>query len=97
MGPGLAVRGARAVNQARLALAPEPADPLRAGLAADPGGLRRLGDRPARADAFDQEAPTPRGQAGTSMGHEGPFFRLRLRHQQPNDRGPQPVNNAIGN
>ena len=73
MGPRPAVRGARPVEQAGLALTTEPADPLRTGLAADPGSLRGLGDRPARPDTFDQETPTSRGQAGTSMGHEGPF------------------------
>ena len=86
-----------AVAESRLALAPEPADPFGAGLAADPGGRRRLRDRPASSDTVDQQMPTPRGQARTSMGHEGSLRRLRLQHQKPNDRGPQPVDNPIGN
>jgi hypothetical protein len=38
-----------------------------------------------------------RRQASIRMSHEGPFFDCGLQHQQPNDRGPQPVNNLIGN
>src|ERR1035437_283637 len=44
-----------------------------------------------------QEASAARRQAGIRMSHEGPFFDCGLQHQQPNDRGPQPVNNLIGN
>jgi hypothetical protein len=95
--PRLAVRGAAPVAEPGLTLAAEPADPLGAGLATDPGGFGRPRDRPARGDAVDQRSPAQRGQARSSMGHEGSLRRLRLPHQQPNDRGPHPVNNPIGN
>ena len=74
MGTRLAVDGAAPVDEPCLTLPAEPADPLRAGLAADPRGIGRLRDRPAVPDAVDEELPTLRGQAGTRMGHEGPFF-----------------------
>ncbi len=90
----LVVDGARAIAQgSHLGAVP----PLRAGLAADASSSGRGRDRPARQDPIGQETPTVRSQSGIRMRHEGPFFDCGLQHQQPNDRGPQPVNNLIGN
>jgi len=94
MTPGLVVDRARAVDQAT---GPSAMPPLRAGLAADAGGSGSCCDRPAGSDPVGQEASAVRRQAGTRMSHEGPFFDYGLQHQQPNHRGPQPVNNLIGN
>jgi hypothetical protein len=94
MTPGLVADGARAIAQAsRLGAMP----PLRTGLTADPGGPSSRRDRPASSDTIGQQVPTVWGQSGIRMRHEGPFFDCGLQHQQPNDRGPQPVNNLIGN
>jgi hypothetical protein len=74
VGAGLAVDGAAAVGEPALALPAEPPEPLRSGLAAEPRRLGCLRDRPAAPDAVHEELPALRGQAGISMGHEGPFF-----------------------
>jgi hypothetical protein len=91
---GLVVDRAGAVDQdAGLGATP----PLRPGLTADASRSGCCCDRPAGSDPIGQESPTMRGQSGIRMSHEGPFFDCGLQHQQPNDRGPQPVNNLIGN
>jgi hypothetical protein len=93
----LTVDGARAIDETPIALVAVPGEPLGAGLPADAGGTGRAGDRPAAGHAIHEEAAALGRQTGTRMSHEGPFFDCGLQHQQPNDRGPQPVNNLIGN
>ena len=94
MTPGLVVDRARTVGQdAGLGATP----PLRPGLTADASRSGGGRDRPPGSDPIRQKHPTVRGQAGIRMRHEGPFFDCGLQHQQPNDRGTQPVNNLIGN
>ena len=80
---GLAVDGARAVDESGVALPPLPSRPLRAGLAADPGGSGSGRDRPARADPIGEQSSAVRRQPGIRMRHEGPFFDCGFRHQQP--------------
>ncbi len=90
----LAMHCARAVGQETDLRAVPPLGP---GLATNPGGSGSGRDRPARSDPIGQKRPTVRRQPGISMRHEGPFFDCGCKHQQPNDRGPQPVNNLSGN
>ena len=94
MPTGLAVDGARAVAQRP---GPGAAPPLRTGLAADPRGSGRRRDRPAGRDAIDQERRPCGVRRALGCDMRVPSFDCGLQHQQPNDRGPQPVNNLIGN
>ena len=70
----LVAHHAATVDQTGRTLAPVAVPPLRAGLAADAGGMRGPAHRPAAHDALHQDCPASRRETGVSMWHEGPSF-----------------------
>jgi hypothetical protein len=96
-GVGATMRSRAAVGQPGLAVGAVAAKPLVGRGPRDAQGLGGLGWGPAElGDALDQQQPTELGQAGITMGHEGPLPARSL-NSPSRSRGPSTVNNAAGN
>jgi pimeloyl-ACP methyl ester carboxylesterase len=96
-GVGATLRSRAAVGQPSLPVLAIAAQPLVGRGPRHAQGLGGLGWGPAElGDALDQQQPTELGQAGTTMGHEGPLPARSL-NSPSRSRGPSTVNNAAGN
>jgi hypothetical protein len=95
-GVGATMRSRAAVGQPGLAVGAVAAKPLVGRGPRDAQGLGGLSWGPAElGDALDQQQPTELGQAGISMGHEGPS-RLEASTTQADRGDPQLSTTLLG-
>ena len=96
-GVGAAMGPRGAIGQPGRAVLTVAAKPLVGGGPRHAQGLGGLDGGPAQlGDALDQQQPAELGQAGITMGHEGPLPARSL-NSPSRSRGPSTVNNPHGN